>query len=48
VKCIGASDLLGMALLVFQADNLILGCEESDGKFYDFHKGGMYMKRQRR
>ena len=40
VKCIGALGLLRMALLVFQADNLILGCEASDGKFYIFSEAG--------
>jgi len=40
VKCIGALGLLGMALFVFEADDMILGYEETDGRFFVFSQSG--------
>jgi len=40
VKCIGALGLLGMALFVFEGDDMILGCEETDGRLFVFSQSG--------
>jgi hypothetical protein len=40
VECIGALGLLGMALFVFEVDDMILGHEETEGRFYVFSQTG--------
>jgi hypothetical protein len=40
VKCIGALGLLGMALFVFEADDMILPDEETEGRFSVFSQTG--------